>query len=725
VTDTGAPAPGDGGGYVGRFAPSPTGPLHAGSLLAALGSWLDARAHGGRWLLRIEDVDTPRCIAGADGEILRQLAALGLIPDAPPVWQSARTSAYAAALQRLAEAGLAYPCACSRRAIDDALAAAGHRPLRHGERVYPGTCRPERGGLAGRAPRAWRLHLGRCTPAGAALVDWHDRRLGAQRQDVAQEVGDFVLRRADGLWAYQLAVVVDDAGQGVSDVVRGEDLADNTPRQILLQRALGLPTPRYLHLPLLRDARGDKLGKQTGAPAVAVDTPAAALAALRAAAAALGLADPAPGATAVADWLGAAVALWPAGARRHAGRRPAVLRCAPHTPTSTKGSSPMDPREQRALLGIALLAAFADGSKADAEREEVRRLADSLGAQAAGLHVGALVQDVLLKRLTLAQAAAELGAPEHRQLAYEVAVCVVDADGAKSPAEAAFLAALQRELGLGAEAQAVEAQADALADAIEHPEAGYASANPAPAAAPASPAAPGAVGGGGGFGTAAALGAGAAVAAAVNALGLSGAGAAGAAGAAPARPPSAVAAAPATVMLTEAESAALDKSILNHAILCGALELLPQNWATMAIIPLQMKLVYGIGQRHGVSLDAGHVKEFLATAGVGLTSQYLEQFGRRLVGGLLGRVAGGIGRGVGRAGTGVVMSFATTYALGQLAKRYYGGGRQMNTAVLKDSFSGLLGPAQKLQQQYLPQIEQRARTLDAGQIMNLVRQPLA
>ncbi len=178
-------------------------------------------------------------------------------------------------------------------------------------------------------------------------------------------------------------------------------------------------------------------------------------------------------------------------------------------------------------------------------------------------------------------------------------------------------------------------------------------------------------------------------------------------------------------MLTEAESAALDKSILNHAILCGALELLPQNWATMAIIPLQMKLVYGIGQRHGVSLDAGHVKEFLATAGVGLTSQYLEQFGRRLVGGLLGRVAGGIGRGVGRAGTGVVMSFATTYALGQLAKRYYGGGRQMNTAVLKDSFSGLLGPAQKLQQQYLPQIEQRARTLDAGQIMNLVRQPLA
>lgn len=296
--------------YTGRFAPSPTGPLHAGSLVAALASWLDARAHRGRWLLRTEDVDTPRCVAGADGEILRQLAALGLVADAPPLWQSARAGAYAAALQRLAEAELAYPCGCSRRAVDDALAAAGRRPPRHGERIYPGTCRPERGGLAGRPARAWRLHLGRCAPAGAAVVDWHDRWLGAQRQDVAQEVGDFVLRRADGLWAYQLAVVVDDAAQGISDVVRGADLADNTPRQILLQRALGLPTPRYLHLPLLCDARGEKLGKQTGAPAVALDTPAAALAALRAAASALGLADPAAAAATPADWLAAAVAAW-------------------------------------------------------------------------------------------------------------------------------------------------------------------------------------------------------------------------------------------------------------------------------------------------------------------------------------------------------------------------------------------------------------------------------
>jgi uncharacterized protein (DUF697 family)/tellurite resistance protein len=344
----------------------------------------------------------------------------------------------------------------------------------------------------------------------------------------------------------------------------------------------------------------------------------------------------------------------------------------------------MDPREQRALLGIALLAAFADGAKADAEREEIKRLADSLGASAAGLHVGTLVQDVLLKRLTLAQAAADLSSPEHRQLAYEVAVCVVDADGSKSAAEAAFLAELKRTLGLAnGGTAAAEAQADALAEAIDHPEGAPAAASTATAA------------------TAAA------------------ATAATAAPSVPARP------APATVLLSDADSAALDKSILNHAILCGALELLPQNWATMAIIPLQMKLVYGIGQRYGVSLDQGHIKEFLATAGVGLTSQYLEQFGRKLVGGLLGKVAGGLGRGVGRAATGVAFSFATTYALGQLAKRYYGGGRQMSTAVLKDTFAGLLGPAQKLQQQYLPQIEQRARTLDAGQIVNLVRQPLA
>ena len=290
--------------YVGRFAPSPTGPLHAGSLVAALASWLDARAHRGRWLLRIEDADRPRCVPGADREIVRQLAALGLVPDAPPQWQSTRVDAYAAALQRLVDAGVAYPCGCSRRQIDDALAAAGHRPPRHGERVYPGTCRPERGGLRGRPARAWRVRVG--SDDAPVVIRWHDRRMGQQQQNVTAEVGDFVLRRADGLWAYQLAVVVDDAAQGVTDVVRGEDLADNTPRQIHLQRLLGLPTPRYLHTPLVRDARGDKLSKQTGAAALDV---AEALPALRCAGAVLGIAADAANA---GDWLAQAVALWAA-----------------------------------------------------------------------------------------------------------------------------------------------------------------------------------------------------------------------------------------------------------------------------------------------------------------------------------------------------------------------------------------------------------------------------
>jgi len=291
--------------YVGRFAPSPTGPMHAGSLVAALASWLDARAHRGRWLVRLEDTDTPRCVPGADREILRQLDALGLAPDAPPTWQSNRGDAYAASLQHLVDAQLAYPCGCSRREIDDALAAAGRRPPRHGERVYPGTCRPERGGLKGKPARAWRVMVGR--DDAPVVIEWHDRRLGAQRQDVTHEVGDFVLKRADGPWAYQLAVVVDDAAQGVTDVVRGEDLADNTPRQIHLQRLLGLPTPRYLHTPLVRDAHGDKLSKQTGAAALDVREP---LAALRAAAQVLGLGDPAPAAATAAEWLAAAVAAW-------------------------------------------------------------------------------------------------------------------------------------------------------------------------------------------------------------------------------------------------------------------------------------------------------------------------------------------------------------------------------------------------------------------------------
>ncbi|MDB5893532.1 MAG: tRNA glutamyl-Q(34) synthetase GluQRS, partial [Rhodoferax sp.] len=255
------PARLDSHGYRGRFAPSPTGPLHAGSLVAALASWLDARAQGGQWLVRIEDVDTPRCQPGMDVAILAQLAACGLLPDAPPLVQSQRDGIYQAALDHLVSAELAYPCACSRKDIENAWARMG-RPLgRHRELVYPGTCRH---GLNGRPARAWRLNVERAA-GGEAVVDWHDRRLGPQRQDVAAEVGDFVLRRADGLWAYQLAVVVDDAAQAITDVVRGQDLADNTPRQVLLQRALGLPTPRYLHTPLVLGDNGEKLSKLNGA----------------------------------------------------------------------------------------------------------------------------------------------------------------------------------------------------------------------------------------------------------------------------------------------------------------------------------------------------------------------------------------------------------------------------------------------------------------------------
>jgi glutamyl-Q tRNA(Asp) synthetase len=255
--------------YKGRFAPSPTGPLHAGSLVAALASWLDARAHGGTWLVRIEDVDTPRCPPGIDTLILGQLAACQLIPDEAPVHQSQRGALYQHALDQLVAAGLAYPCACSRSEILAARATQGLAPPRHGELVYPGTCRD---GLHGRPARAWRLRVDATAPQA-----WHDRRLGAQQQDVATDVGDFVLRRADGLWAYQLAVVMDDADQGITDVVRGEDLADNTPRQILLQRALGLATPRYLHTPLVLGANGEKLSKQNGAQALDLSEPATAL----------------------------------------------------------------------------------------------------------------------------------------------------------------------------------------------------------------------------------------------------------------------------------------------------------------------------------------------------------------------------------------------------------------------------------------------------------------
>jgi uncharacterized protein (DUF697 family)/tellurite resistance protein len=308
---------------------------------------------------------------------------------------------------------------------------------------------------------------------------------------------------------------------------------------------------------------------------------------------------------------------------------------------------------ENAILTISLFAAFADGSNDDREREHIRRFAESMGADAPELPK--LYQDVLFKRVTLdgaVQALSELG---QRQFAYEMAVCVCDADGVQTAAEQTFLADLKTRLGLDGDAEvtAFAAQADTLAAT-------------AAAAAP-------------------------------------------------------VAVAAAAVSQPTVNEAELDKSILNYSILNGALELLPQSWASVAIIPLQVKMVYRIGKAHGVELDQGHIREFLATVGVGLTSQYLEQFGRKLLGGLLGKMAGKTAGRIGGAATGMAFSFASTYALGHVAKRYYAGGRQMSTQLLQESFQGLLGPAKQMQTQYLPQIQQRAQTLDATQIMNLVR----
>ena len=324
----------------------------------------------------------------------------------------------------------------------------------------------------------------------------------------------------------------------------------------------------------------------------------------------------------------------------------------------------MNPEQQRTILGIALYAAFADGAKHDHEREEIRRIAESLGGEAVAPDLARLYQDVLLKRISLEAAAAALTDPGERQLAYEMAVCVCDADGRQSPAEQRFLNDLKALLKLDAgQAAAFEREADAIVELSE-------------VAAPA------------------------AVAGTV-----------------------AVAATPGPVVAAQpnVSEAELDKSILNYALMNGALELLPQSWASMAIIPLQIKMVYGIGRAHGVSLDQGHIKEFIAAAGVGLTSQYLEQFGRKLLGGLLGKAAGKTFGKIGGAATGMAFSFATTYALGQLAKRYYAGGRAMNTAMLKETFQNLLGPAKQMQTQYLPQIREQAGTLDMGRVMAMVR----
>jgi uncharacterized protein (DUF697 family)/tellurite resistance protein len=318
----------------------------------------------------------------------------------------------------------------------------------------------------------------------------------------------------------------------------------------------------------------------------------------------------------------------------------------------------MTSQEQQSILSIALLAAFADGHKADTEREAIRRMAETLPHESGGTVLVRLYQDVLLKRVSLADVVAGLPDAGQRQLAYEMAVCVCDADGRQSPAEAAFLTDLKARLKLDAgEAAAFEREADAIVDAAEK-----------------------------------------AVSVAVP-----------------------VAVAAPVVAATAAAGVDLDKSILNYALLNGALELLPQSWASMAIIPLQVKMVYAIGKVHGVELDQGHIREFIAAVGVGLTSQYLEQFGRKLLGGLLGKAAGRTLGGIGGAATGMAFSFATTYALGQVAKRYYAGGRVMSTDLLKQTFQDLLGPAKQMQAQYLPQIQHKAATLDAGQIMQMVR----
>ena len=302
--------------YVGRYAPSPTGLLHAGSIVAALGSWLDARHHGGRWLLRIEDVDGSRCRSDHAHGIIAQLAALGLVWDGSPLWQSQRGPRYAEVASWLVDRQLAYPCTCSRQEILAWWKAHGGSPGT-GELPYPGLCR--HGLPDGRTGRALRLRI----PDGIECFD--DRRCGRFCQDVAREVGDLVLKRADGWWSYQLAVVVDDHDSGVTQVVRGEDLLDNTPRQRILQRLLGWEHPGMLHLPLVLAENGQKLSKQTGARAVDTQD---AVGVLRAAWQALG-GEPFEAGT-VSELLDQALAAWPRWLQlaEPAGRRPPPSRAA-------------------------------------------------------------------------------------------------------------------------------------------------------------------------------------------------------------------------------------------------------------------------------------------------------------------------------------------------------------------------------------------------------------
>ena len=240
--------------YRGRFAPSPTGPLHFGSIVAAVASYLEARVRGGEWLVRIEDLDPPRVVPRSTDEILRTLDACGMEWTGKIVYQSTRSDAYHAALHELRQRGTLYACACSRREIADSgvTGIEGY--------VYPGTCRD--GLPAGRAARAWRVET------EDALIAFEDAIQGRIEQNLARDIGDFVLYRADHVYAYQLAVAIDDAEQGITDIVRGADLLDSTPRQIYLQRLLGLPTPQYAHVPVAVNERGEKLSKQTHARAI-------------------------------------------------------------------------------------------------------------------------------------------------------------------------------------------------------------------------------------------------------------------------------------------------------------------------------------------------------------------------------------------------------------------------------------------------------------------------
>ena len=312
----------------------------------------------------------------------------------------------------------------------------------------------------------------------------------------------------------------------------------------------------------------------------------------------------------------------------------------------------MDAAQQRAVLTICLMAAFADSGNDDRERAHIKQIAESLGGDS-GVDVAAVYQDVLLKKPDLATVASALATTEQKQFAYEMAVGVCNADGATSAKEREFLSALAQALGLPAASSQQFAQA---ADAV--------------ASAP-----------------------------------LAGAALDGA-----------------LVAAVPADDAELDKMILNFSILNGALELLPQSLASMAIIPLQMKMVYRIGKAHGFELDRGHIKDLLATLGVGLTSQYMEQFGRKLIGGLLGKIGGGLLGGMGSATTGAAFSFATTYALGEVAKRYYAGGRTIDAAGLQQAFQQMLGEAKQLQGKYTGQIAEQARTLDVNKLLSVIKQ---